>query len=170
LNGYLQTGNDPVALAEWFVASVAIIIVVTLVYVFVLGKSPSPEGLTEAKLEMQSEQNNMIYTSSILADARSALSRGDNRKAVELSVRATSLTLSRILRSRGVDSSSMNISDMAYIIQTRSPGTADITQPIYQLNLLHLKAVKGESITLQEAEWSMNTAAWASQLTANLQA
>jgi hypothetical protein len=64
----------------------------------------------------------------------------------------------------------MNISDMAYIIQTRSPGTADITQPIYQLNLLHLKAVKGESITLQEAEWSMNTAAWASQLTANLQA
>ena len=119
---------------------------------------------------MQTEQDSMVDSSSILADAHSALSCGDQRKAVELSVRATSLTLSSLLRSRGVDPSNMNVSDMAYVFQTKSPGTADITQPIYQLNLLHLKAARGEPITAQEAEWSINTAAWISQINASLQA
>jgi len=168
LNVYLQSGNDPVALIEWFVASVSIIVVVTLLYVFVLGKSPPPEGLTEARLEMQTEQNKMVDSSSILTEAQSALTSGDLRKTVELSVKATSLILSRILSSKGVDPSEMNVSDMAYIVQTKSPGSADITQPIYQLNLLHLKAAKGEPITAQEAEWSINTAAWVSQITSNL--
>jgi len=168
LNVYLQSGNDPVALIEWFVASVSIIVVVTLLYVFVLGKSPPPEGLTEARLEMQTEQNKMVDSSSILTEARSALTSGDLRKTVELSVKATSLILSRILSSQGVDPSEMNVSDMAYIVQTKSQGSADITQPIYQLNLLHLKAAKGEPITAQEAEWSINTAAWVSQITSNL--
>ena len=168
MNVYLQSGNDPVALIEWFVASVSIIVVVTLLYVFVLGKSPPPEGLTEARLEMQTEQNKMVDSSSILTEAQSALTSGDLRKTVELSVKATSLILSRILSSQGVDPSEMNVSDMAYIVQTKSQGSADITQPIYQLNLLHLKAAKGEPITAQEAEWSINTAAWVSQITSNL--
>jgi hypothetical protein len=168
-NIFLQTGNDPIALVEWFVASVAIVIVVTLLYVFVLGKSPPPEGLTEAKLEMQTEQNSMIDNSSLLTDARTALTDGDLKKTVELSVRTTSVVLSRLLRVQGVDPSNMNVSDMAYIFQTKSPGRADITQPIYQLNLLHLKAAKGEPISAQEAEWSINTAVWVSELTANLQ-
>jgi len=169
LSIYLLTGNDPLALAEWFIASVAIIIAVTLVYVYVLQKSPPPDGLTEAKLESQTEQNSLLDNSSTLSDAQNELSRGDLRKTVELSVRAASMVLSRILRLQGVDPSNMNVSDMAYIIQTRSLGSADITQPIYQLNLLHLKAAKGEAVTTQEAEWSINTAAWLSQISANLQ-
>ncbi|HXQ91535.1 MAG TPA: hypothetical protein VN739_00915 [Nitrososphaerales archaeon] len=169
MNSYLQIGNDPVALVEWFVASVAIVFVVTLLYVFVLGKSPPPEGLTEAKLEMQIDQESMTDNSSVLAEAHTALSGGDLKKAIELSVRASSLVLSRLLRAQGIDPSNMNVSDMAYIFQTKSPGRADITQPIYQLNLLHLKAAKGEPINAQEAEWSINTAVWVSELTANLQ-
>ena len=35
----------------------------------------------------------------------------------------------------------MNVSDMAYLVQTKATRAPDITQPIYQLNMLHLKAV-----------------------------
>ena len=55
-SNYLQIGNDPLALVEWFVASFALIIAVTLVYIFVLNKSPPPEGLTEAKLRTNDER------------------------------------------------------------------------------------------------------------------
>ena len=52
----------------------------------------------------------------------------------------------------------MNVSDLAYVIQTKSPGSPDITQPAYQFNLLHLKVERGESVTLGEADWSISTA------------
>jgi hypothetical protein len=77
--------------------------------------------------------------------------------------------LSRLLSAKGGDASSMNISDMAYIIQMKSPASADITQPAYQLNLLHLKVEKGEAISPHEAEWAINTANWFSKLELNSQ-
>jgi len=148
---------------EWFFASVAIIVVVTLVYVFILGRSPPPEGLTKAKLEMQSQGTPAVDVSSMITEARTAVSTGDLKKAVELSVKATGAVLSKVVSMKGSDPTDMNVSDMAYIIQTRSPGLTDITQPAYQLNLLHLKSEKGEPVTMQEADWSIQTASWFAQ-------
>lgn len=158
--GALQAGGYSVDLVEWFFASIAIIVVVTLIYVFVLGKSPPPEGLTEAKLEMQSQGAAAVDVSSLLVEARTALSSGDSKKAVELSVKACGMVLSKIVTLKGADPSDMNVSDMAYIIQSRSPGMPDITQPAYQLNSVHLKVEKGEAVTPQEADWSIATANW----------
>jgi hypothetical protein len=165
---FLQAGNGYVDLTEWFIASVALVVVVTLLYVFVLNKSPPPEGLTEAKLEMQGQQDQSVDVSSILSEATSALANSNLKKAVELSVKATSQILSRILTKRGADPSNMNCSDMAYIIQTKSPGSPDLTQPAYQLNLLHLKVERGEPITQQEADWSISTARWFAGIESNL--
>lgn len=160
---YLQSSSGSVDLVEWFVASVALVVVVTLVYVYVLGRSPPPERLTQAKLEMQERQDEPVDVAPILSEARSAVGSGDLKKAVELSVRATSLTLSRVLSLNGANPADMNVSDMAYIIQSKSQGSPDLTQPAYQLNLLHLKIERGEPVTPQEADWAVNTATWFSQ-------
>ncbi|MHB2037554.1 MAG: hypothetical protein ACYCPW_12565 [Nitrososphaerales archaeon] len=158
---YLQFGNNVVDLVEWFVASVAILLVVTLIYVFVLNKSPRPEGMTQARLESSA----MLSTpESIIFASQDALKSGDNIKAVELSVKAVGVTLATLLSATGVDLGNMNTSDMAYLVQTRATRSPDITQPIYQLNLLHLKAAQSQQITIQEAEWAINTANWLSQL------
>jgi hypothetical protein len=160
----LQFGTNPAALAEWFVASSALVIVVTLVYVFVLNRSPPPEGLTETKVEMEANSVEVSDPGPILSEANQTLAAGDIAKAVELAVKAARLTLSEVLRSSGIDTSNMNVSDMAYILQTRSAGSPDITQPLYQLNLLHLKVAQSQQITRQEAEWAINTSAWLAQL------
>jgi hypothetical protein len=166
---FLQTGTSPAYLIEWFLASVALVVAVTLLYVFVLNKSPPPEGVTEAKLESQNQTNESIDVSPILMEAQGAVSNSNFRKAVELSVQAVSLVLSRNLASKGGNPANMNVSDLAYVIQTKSPGSPDITQPAYQLNLLHLKAERGESVTPQEADWSISTADWFSGLAVNSQ-
>jgi len=166
---YLQTGTSPAYLIEWFLASIALVIVVTLVYVFVLNKSPSPEGLTEAKLESQNQAAESIDVSPLLQQAHVAISSSNFKKAVELSVQAASTTLSRNLTTKGGNPANMNVSDLAYVIQSKSPGSPDITQPAYQLNLLHLKVERGEVITKQEAEWSISTANWFSGLAVNSQ-
>ena len=158
---YLQFGNNVVSLAEWFVASIALVIVVTLIYVLVLNKSPRPEGMTQARLESSSMLSD---PASIISSAQDALRNGDNKKAVELSVKAVGVTLATLLSATGVDLGNMNTSDMAYIVQTKATKSPDITQPIYQLNLLHLKAAQSQQITIQEAEWAINTANWLSQL------
>ena len=167
--GYLQTGTDALDLVEWFVASSALVIVVTLIYVFVLGRAPPPEGLTEAKLEMQNQKIESTDVVAIISEANTALANSDFKKSVELSVKATSTTLSRVLTLKGGDPSNMNISDMAYIIQSKSPGMPDITQPAYQLNQLHLKIEKGELVAPQEASWAISTATWFSQVEASSQ-
>ncbi|HYB04419.1 MAG TPA: hypothetical protein VED17_08150 [Nitrososphaerales archaeon] len=165
----LQTGTAPLDLIEWFLASVALVVVVTLVYVFVLNKSPPPEGLTEAKLEAQNQTNESIDVSPILMEAQTAVSNSNFKKAIELSVEAVGLILSRNLMSKGGNPANMNVSDLAYVIQTKSPGSPDITQPAYQLNLLHLKVERGESVTQPEADWSISTANWFSGLVVNSQ-
>ena len=83
---FLQIGGTNLDLIEWFLASAALVVVITLVYVFVLGRSPPPEGPTEAKLEMQTQPIQTVDVSPIIAEARSALSNSDFKKAVELSV------------------------------------------------------------------------------------
>ena len=83
------------ALAEWFVASVALLLVVTLIYVFVLNKSPPPEGITQAKFESPSVVSDPAL---VISAAQDALKSGDGRKAVELSVKAVSLSLTSLLR------------------------------------------------------------------------
>ena len=107
--------------------------------------------------------------SQIIAEAGSALNAGDRNRAVELAVKATGLTLSNILRSKRIEHPDMNISDMAYLVQAKSPGSIDITQPVYQLNLLHLKIAQSEVVSPQEAEWAVHTATWLSQLAINSQ-
>ncbi len=165
----MQIGNDPLALVEWFVASLALIIVVTLVYVFVLNKSPPPEGTTEAKLEQIESVSSGGDASLPLTEAGSALNAGDHNRAVELAVKATALTLGNILRTKNVDHPDMNISDMAYLVQSKSQGSIDITQPVYQLNLLHLKIAQSQPVSPQEAEWAVHTARWVTQLAMNSQ-
>ena len=166
MSGYLQFGNNIIDLVEWFIASAAIIVVVSLVYVFILNKSPPPEGLTEAKLEQ-------AYSTPVpranLVSAQDALGRGDNARAVQIAVGVVSESLASLLTRARVDTSDMNVSDMAYLVQSKGGGTTDITQPIYQLNMLHLKAVQLQPISQQEADWAINTANWISQLISSQQ-
>jgi hypothetical protein len=163
---YLQFGNNMVDLAEWFVASVALLLIVTLIYVFVLNKSPPPEGITQARIESSSVLSDPAQ---IISAAQDALKNGDDRKAVELSVKAVSVSLATLLIGTQVDVENMNVSDMAYLVQTRATRAPDITQPSYQLNMLHLKAAQSQQVTSQEAEWALNSASWLSQLVATQQ-
>jgi len=158
---YLQFGNNLVSLAEWFVASIVLVVVVTLIYVFVLNKSPNPAGMTQARLDSSAMLSD---PTSIISSAQDALRNGDNKKAVELAVKSVGASLANLLKGTGVDLGNMNTSDMAYLVQTRATKSPDIIQPIYQLNLLHLKAAQSQQITIQEAEWAINTASWLDQL------
>ncbi len=160
-SSYLQFGNNPVALAEWFVASAALILLVTMVYIFILNKSPPPETMTQMKLETLSLSSD---PAPILTSAQDALKTGDTKKTIEQAVKAVRTLLANLLRGTGADLQNMNVSDMAYLVQTKATRAPDITQPIYQLNLLNLKAAQSQPINLQEAEWSVNTANWLSQL------
>ena len=157
----LESGNNLNALLEWFVASVALIAAVTFFYVFVLNRSPSPEELTQAKLESIASTRDV---SQILSSAQDALGSGDTNRAVELSVKVVSISMENVLRRTGINLEEMNVSDMAYLAQTRASSSPDIAQHAYQLNLLLLKAAQSQRVTQQEAEWATSTAGWISQL------
>jgi hypothetical protein len=158
---YLQFGNNLIDLFEWFVASVAVLLAVTLIYVFVLNKSPPPEGLTQAKLESYAM---MSDPTPIISSAQDALKNSDYTKAVDLAVKAVHTSLVPLLKGTKEHISDMNVSDLAYLVQSKAAKSPDITQPIYQLNLLHLKAAQSQVISIQEAEWAVNTAGWLAQL------
>ncbi len=160
----LQTGNNLLALSEWFAASVALIIVVTLAYKYILNKSPPPEGITQYKVESSIESTSLPDPTALLLEAQNHLKSSNYTETVESAVKAVSEMLASALSSLGVKSANMNISDMAYLIQSRSPGSPDITQPIYQLNLLRLRSAQSQPISPQEAEWTINIAIWLSQL------
>ena len=158
----LQFPNDPVALGEWFLFSIALVVIVTLIYIFVLNKTPTPQGVTVAKLEeAQAEAQKTVDPNPFLQQAAQALQANDLKGAVENSVRAVSLDLVEILRGAGIsDVSSMSISDMAYLVQTRATSAPQIAQPVYQLNTLRLKAIQNQTIEQQEAAWSVSFANW----------
>lgn len=158
LSSALQFPNDPVALGEWFLFSIALVVIVTLIYIFVLNKTPTPQGLTVARLE---EAQRAVDPNPFLQQAAQALQSNDLKGAVENSVRAVSLELVEILRGAGItDVSSMSISDMAYLVQTRASSAPQIAQPVYQLNTLRLKAIQNQTIEQQEANWSVSFANW----------
>ncbi len=163
---YLLFSNSVIALVEWFIASAALILVVTVVYVLILNKSPPPEGITQAKVEHSPIS---VNSEQIISSAKESLSNNDFAKSVELAVNAVGTSLATLLVSNGVSVSNMNVSDMAYLVQSKATGISDITQPIYQLNLLHLKGAQSQTISQQEAEWAVNTAVWLTQLVSTQQ-
>ena len=160
----LANGTSGVFLAMWFVASVALVAVVTLVYVFVLNKSPPPDTLTVAKIDSSREVALSSGPDAILAEARTSLEGGNLTTSVEQSVRAVELVLRGVLGSSGNVPEAMSISDLAYLIQTRAKTPTDISQPAYQLNLLRLKILQGQSPTSEEADWAFRTASWLMEL------
>lgn len=167
-NLVLQFGTTPAYLAEWFVATLGIVIAVTLIYVFVLNRSPPPEGVTVSKLEAAQSKEREAHTSfdpsTFLSTGQNALARGDYAGAILSSVNGACSLLTNALRSLNVDPSNMNVSDMAYVIQSKHVLQSDITQPIYQLSLLRLKVAESHPVTQQEAEWALNTFSWLVQI------
>jgi hypothetical protein len=159
------TGTDPVAFAEWFLAAVGLVIVVTFIYVFVLNKSPPPAGVTVEKLEHQSDsQTTSGDASVILSQTHSAMLTYNFVRATELAALSATLTLGNLFRANGGDPSGMNVSDLAYLIQTKAKNAPQISQPLYQLNMLRLKAAQGQPITQAEAEWAISMANWVIQI------
>lgn len=158
----LQIGTSISSLLYWFVASVALVIAVTLVYVFILGKSPPPETTTQTKVE---QNQRLEETSSVLTSANAALNSADYKRTIELSAKVVAISLSGLLVKTGLNLANMNISDMAYLVQTKAPQSQDITQHVYNLNLLHLRAAQGQQITSHEAEWAVSTASWLVRIT-----
>lgn len=160
----LATGTSAVFLAMWFVASVGLVAAVTVIYVFVLNRSPPPDTLTVAKIDSSRETALSNGPDVLLAEARASLQSGSLTSSIEQSVRAVGLVLSDVLRTSGNVAESMSISDMAYLIQTKAKTPTDISQPIYQLNLLRLKILQGQSSSPEEADWALRTAAWLIEL------
>src|SRR5579875_2441137 len=159
------TGTSAIQIAEWFAASVAIVIVVTLMYAYVLNRSPPPEGLTVEKVERsKSLELGGLSSRESLEQARHALDGNEYAVAVKLAVHSATEDLSSMLASAGADVIDMNVSDLGYLIETRARAPLQISQPSYQLNALRLKAVQGQPITKQEAEWAVSTSVWIQQL------
>jgi hypothetical protein len=159
-NSFFQFPNDPIALIEWFIASVILIVVVTLLYVYVLNKSPPTEGVTVAKLEASSEaaRRNQDPTP-LLLKADTALKNNNLNEAVESSAEAVSLYLRGLIEKQsGPPPLGLGISDLAYLVQTRAKAAPQIADPAYQLNNLRLKAAQNQPIDLQQASWAVSFA------------
>lgn len=150
------------ALLEWFGFSVGLVVVVTLIYLFVLRKSPPPEGVTMAKL---GQPNNVVLSQAsaydMLTQAESYLAANNLKGAVECSAMAVASALKSLLAPQlGAETESLGIADAAFIVQSKGSTTADIVQPIYQLNNLRLQTVRGQTVSQAEAAWAVNFAKW----------
>ena len=163
---YLQFPNDPVALIEWLAASVILVIVVTLVYVYLLSRSPPPEGNTISKLEQSTQTTQVTPDSSILLlRADTALKNNNLDEAVESSAEAVSLCLTELLRRTTEQvSPGMGVSDLAYLVQTKAKSALQIAETVYQLNSLRLKVAQNQPIDLQQASWAVSFANWLCQV------
>ena len=146
----------------WFVLSAVLILVVALIYVYVLSKSHPPEKLTEMKREAF---HSSADVPSLLTYAESALRSGDFRTSIDFAIKASALTLIMFLDNTETNLANLNVSDLAYLVQSRYPQLPDITQHVYNLNLLRLKSVQGHLLTSQEVEWALSTVNWLIQLT-----
>ncbi len=160
---YFQFPNDPVALAEWFVASIVLVVVVTLLYVYVLSKSPPPEGVTVAKLE-QIQASDQVSASDplpIVAKAEATLRDGKLDEAIASSAEAATLIFRNLLEaSYGKVSSTMGLSDLAYLVQTRAKSPPQFADSAYNLNNLRLRALQKQPLDLQQASWAVNFTKW----------
>ncbi|MHB8568413.1 MAG: hypothetical protein ACYC7D_15600 [Nitrososphaerales archaeon] len=160
INQALFSGTGALEIGEWFLLSVALVVVVTLLYTYVLNKSPPPQGLTVEKLEVKSHAVQTREAGELLESSRQALIQSDYARVVDLAVRSATVSLANVMRSVGGDPSDMNISDLGYLIQTKAKTSPQISQPAYQLNTLRLKAVQGQPVTKEEAEWAASIASW----------
>lgn len=157
----LQLGTTDTSLVVWFVVSAVLITLVTLIYVYVLSKSPPPEKFTQIKLEARQTS---VEVPNLLVSSENALRSSDFRSSIDYSIKAVALTLATLLEMTGANLANMNVSDLAYLVQSKFQQLPDITQHIYNLNLLHLKAAQGHLLTAQEAEWALNISNWLVQL------
>ena len=157
----LQFSNDTVSLIEWFLLAVALLVVVTLIYVFVLSKSPPPEGITVAKLE-QSEDENMKLTDPqpLLDQAQQNLQSNNLTGAVESSVQAVGLVLQQMLQIPTTEKNNLSISDMAYLAESKMKNAPQFFSSTYQLNTLRLRSLQGQPLSQQEAGWAVSFASW----------
>ncbi len=159
---FLQFGNAPAALAEWFIASVVLVAIVTLIYVSVLARSPPPEGATVAKLEKeQGRAVESLDPHPYVLEADQALKSNNLGAAVESSAKAISISLTGVLSNQfGSSAPTMGISDAAYLVQTKARNAPQIAQPVYQLNTLRLQALQGQPISGEQASWAVSLARW----------
>lgn len=160
-NTIFQVGRSIASLSIWFVITGIIIAAITIIYVYILSKSPPPEKLTEMKLETF---HGTIDVPSFLTRAEDALRSGDFRTSIEIAIKASALSLIKLLDDHRTNLANMNISDIAYLVQSKYPQLPDLTQHIYNMNLLRLKAVQGQLLTMQEVEWALSTVNWLIQL------
>ncbi len=157
----LKFSNDPLALTEWFVASVGLLIAVTLIYVLILNKSPPPEGLTVAKIEKaEHEAARSSDVGPLLNQAQQDLQLMNFVGAVEISAQAVSTALHELLRASGSEQKDMGISDMAYLVESKAKNSPQFSSWIYQLNTLRLRALQGHTVSQQEAAWAVSIASW----------
>ncbi len=159
---FFQFPNDPIALVEWFVASAILVVVITLLYVYVLNKSPPPEGLTVSKLEASPEATqHALDPNPLLVRAEVALKNNNLNEAVESSAEAVSLCLTGLIdKQSGPVAPGLGLSDLAYLVQTRAKSAPQIADPAYQLSNLRLKAAQNQAIDLQQASWAVTFAKW----------
>jgi hypothetical protein len=158
----LQAGIES-SLAFWFIASVALVVLVTLIYVFFLSKSPPPPGMTVEKVEA-AQRLQGTEPDALITKARDAIAIGNVNQSIEFSTNAIGMILSFLLERAGIPNASLGLSDMAYLVQTKAKASPDISQPVYQLNLLRLKSLQGENVTAEQADWAINAATWLAQL------
>jgi hypothetical protein len=173
---YFQFPNDPIALLEWFAASVVLVIVVTLVYVYVLNKSPPPQGETVSKMERSTRSTQLVLDpDALLLKADAAVKSSKFAEAVEFSARAVGLCLTQIIQRNFAKeqvggsrpqlvTSGMGIADLAYLVQTRAKSAPRFAETVYELNNLRLKAARNQTIDLQQAIWAFSVASSFCQL------
>jgi hypothetical protein len=158
----LQTPINQLDLFEWLIASIGLVVVVTLVYIYVLNKSPPPEGATVSKIE----QSNLVMQAShdpnpVLSEAETSRKSNNLNAAVENSAEAVRICLSGELRRiTGRSSEGMGISDIAYLLQSKEKSGPQFAEPVYQLSNLRLKVVQTQTISDDEASWAVSFAAW----------
>lgn len=162
----LQSGNNALDLAEWFLMSVGLVVAVTLVYVFILNKSPPPPTITVAKVEEAATQSESLADVQVaFQKTDQALQAHDYKSVIEDSAEAVSIVLRRAARSMlGRDLEGAGIADLAYIIQSKSKTPINIAEPTYQLNNLRLRAIQGQPIQEQEASWAASLSKWLMQM------
>lgn len=153
---------DPLALVEWLVASVVLVVVVTLIYKYVLGNSPPPESLTVAKLEQEAKSTlEQSEPNQLLNRAETELRNNNLSGAVEGSIEVVRQSLTQLLRKSKVRvEPNMGVNDLAYLVQSREVSGPQIADPISQLNNLRLKIAQDQPIDSQQASWAVSFSAW----------
>jgi hypothetical protein len=174
---YFQFQNNPIALLEWFAASVAIVVVVTLIYVFVLNRSQPPEGTVVSKTENQplpQATNPVVEPSELLTKANTALKENRLGEAVEISAGVVSVCLTLFIQRietvesqesrRQLTAMGLGMSDLAYLIQKRAKSSPQFAEMVYQLNMLRLRALQNQMHDQQQANWAVSFATWFDQI------